>query len=1052
MLCFLGRITGLACVFVLSAAPVLAQNRSATISGLIKDATGAVLPGATVTVRAVATNQARQTVSDERGRYAFPNQDTGVNEITAELTGFQPARLTVELTVGQNAQIDLTLPLGTLAETVSVTASVPGISVETRSSTFGQLVSRTQIENLPLNGRDFSQLILLQPGTTQARSDVGDILTGKGSKVSVHGARTGQNAYMLDGTDILDALGRSAGSAQGIVSGIESVQEFTVLTNTYSAEHGRAAGGVFNIATKSGANAFHGSAFEFWRNSRLDAINYFDVDKPPFNRNQYGGSIGGPIVRNRTFFFGAFEGLREHLGLTLVEPVPSLAARQGAFLPAGASVSSAVVPYLALLPLPTLDNPTGEKATWQGSFNQESQLDTFNVRTDLNFSQRDSLFVRYTQNDSDLLFVNAETFPNFPNQGRNNQKFLTLSPSHIFSNNVVNNLRFAFNRTTPVEEPAPLNGYENLAFVPGQIVGDISIGGYKRFGSDRNTPRSFFQNVLQAADDLTVVRGSHALKIGANVQHFDILGDSSSRNRGEFTINTFSDFLQGRSRDFSGLAPGEADTERHHTQWLMGFYAQDDWRAVNDLTLNLGLRYEFVTTPNEVNGKITNVRSVMDPTATLGPPLFVNPTLKNFAPRAGFAYSPGRKDGWVATLTGGPNATALRGGIGLYYDPLLYSTFGNMTFKHEPYFKQVRITNAPFPNVYPLLASGQGLIDTFAIEYNPKSTYVEQYNLNVQRSFSSRVVVTAGYVGSHGVHLWRESDFNTAYALDADDTSYAPVAAPVRRNPNFANIRLKVADGESFYNAGLFGMQARVGAGFSAQVSYTYSTSTDDQSSSLGRNEFANGQARTVDPYNKALNRGRSDFDVRHNLSLNFTYDVPFGAGRRHGTTAPPVVRALLGGWQVSGILTAQSGIPVSPIYTFDQDRDATTDNEQRPNWAPGVTSTTQVTPTQLFDPNVFVLPPVGSRGNVGRNVIDGPGLLTFDPAFVKSFGFGASKRSGQLRIEMFNAFNRVNFAIPSIANLTIFNSPTERNATAGQITSTSTPSRQLQLALRLLF
>jgi len=211
-------------------------------------------------------------------------------------------------------------------------------------------------------------------------------------------------------------------------------------------------------------------------------------------------------------------------------------------------------------------------------------------------------------------------------------------------------------------------------------------------------------------------------------------------------------------------------------------------------------------------------------------------------------------------------------------------------------------------------------------------------------------------------------------------------------------------------------------------------------------------EARTVDPYNKALNRGRSDFDVRHNLSLNFTYDVPFGAGRRHGTTAPPVVRALLGGWQVSGILTAQSGIPVSPIYTFDQDRDATTDNEQRPNWAPGVTSTTQVTPTQLFDPNVFVLPPVGSRGNVGRNVIDGPGLLTFDPAFVKSFGFGASKRSGQLRIEMFNAFNRVNFAIPSIANLTIFNSPTERNATAGQITSTSTPSRQLQLALRLLF
>src|SRR5262249_19547122 len=297
----------------------------------------------------------------------------------------------------------LTLQVGAVAESVSVVAGAPSLSVETRSSAFGQLVSRTQIENLPLNGRDFSQLILLQPGTAAARSDVGDILTGKGSKLSVHGARTSQNAYMLDGTDILDALGRSAGSAQGIVSGIESVQEFTVLTNTYSAEYGRAAGGVFNIATKSGANAAHGSLFEYWRNSRLDSKNFFDVEKPPFNRNQFGGSIGGPIVKKKSFFFGGFEGLREQLGLTLVEPVPSIAARRGAFLPAGARVSPAVVPYLDLIPLPTIDNPIGEKATWQGSFNQQSHLQTYNVRADVNFADNNSLFARYTQNDSDLL-------------------------------------------------------------------------------------------------------------------------------------------------------------------------------------------------------------------------------------------------------------------------------------------------------------------------------------------------------------------------------------------------------------------------------------------------------------------------------------------------------------------------------------------------------------------------------------------------------------------------------------------------------------------------
>ena len=1040
-------------VVLLAAAPsALAQNRSASVSGIVRDSTGAILPGVTVTVRTVATNQARQTVTDDHGRYAFPNQDIGQNELTVALIGFQPARVSVELTVGQNAQLDFTLQPGSVSENVRVSAQMQ--AVETRSSTFGQLVSQRQIESLPLNGRDFSQLILLQPGTTQARSDVGDILTGKGSKVSVHGARTAQNAYMLDGTDILDALGRSAGSAQGLVSGIESVQEFTVLTNTYSAEYGRAAGGVFNIATKSGTNALRGSLFEFWRNSKLDAKNFFDVTKPPFNRNQYGGSAGGPVVQNRLFFFGAFEGLRERLGQTQTEAVPSTAARRGAFLPAGASINPAVLPYLDLIPVPTIDNAAAEKAIWQGQFNQRSNLDTYNVRLDVRLSQKDSLFARYTQNDSDIVFINSETFPNFPNRGQNNQKFFTLSETRIFSNNIVNSFRYAYNRTTPAEEPAPITGYEDLAFIPGQIVGDFSISGYKRFGSDRNTPRSFFQNVNQVADDFTIIRGGHTLKFGTNIQHFDILGNSSSRNRGEFTINTFSDFLQGKSRDFVGLAPGEDDTVRHHTQWLFGFYGQDDWRVLRDLTFNIGLRYELVTEPNEVSGKITNVRSVLDPKATLGAPLFNNPTLKNFAPRAGFAYSPSRKDGWLAKVTGGPNTTSIRGGFGLYYDPLLYSTYGNMTFKHEPYFKQVRIANAPFPNVYPLLASGQGLIDTFALEFTPKSTYVEQYNLNLQRAFSSALVVTAAYVGSHGVHLWRESDQNIAYPLDPpDDTRFAPISSPQRRNPNFANIRMKVADGESFYNALLLGLQARVGNSFRGQLSYTFGKSIDDQSSSLGRNEFANGQARTVDPFNKKLNRGLSDFDVRHNLSVNFSYDIPFGTGRAHGTSAPALARALLGGWQVSGILTAQTGIPVSPIYTFDNDRDATTDNEQRPNLAPGVTTIQRVSRTQLFDPNIFVLPAVGSRGTLGRNTITGPGLMTFDPAFVKSFFLDkAAKRSAQLRVEVFNALNRVNFAIPTVANLTIFNSATERNSTAGQITSTSTAARQVQLALRILF
>src|SRR5262245_52808090 len=399
---------------------VFAQGGGASLSGVIKDTAGAPIPGAAVIVRNPGTSQTREAVSDEQGRYAFLSLDLGQREVTAQKHGFKPARVAVELSIGQQAEADITLAPGELTEGVEVKGGEQQLAVETRSSTFGQLVTRGQIENLPLNGRDFSQLILLQPATTQARSDQGDIVSGKGAKVSVHGARTSQNAYMLDGADILDALGRNAASAQGLVSGIESVQEFTVLTNTYSAEYGRAAGGVFNIATRSGTNQFHGTVFEFLRNSALDAANFFEnangQQKAPFKRNQFGASGGGPIIKNKAFFFGAYEGFRERLGLTVVEDVPSLAARRGAFLPAGRSVSPEVGRYLQLIPPPTIDNPIGEKAKYIGRFNQPSNLDTYNARVDYNFLKNDSIFERYTHSDSYITYLNPATFPAFPNR------------------------------------------------------------------------------------------------------------------------------------------------------------------------------------------------------------------------------------------------------------------------------------------------------------------------------------------------------------------------------------------------------------------------------------------------------------------------------------------------------------------------------------------------------------------------------------------------------------------------------------------------------------
>jgi hypothetical protein len=337
-----------------------------------------------------------------------------------------------------------------------------------------------------------------------------------------------------------------------------------------------------------------------------------------------------------------------------------------------------------------------------------------------------------------------------------------------------------------------------------------------------------------------------------------------------------------------------------------------------------------------------------------------------------------------------------------------------------------------------------------------------QYNFNVQREFSSRVVLTAAYVGARGVHLWREADFNIANSLNPPFNTLFP-AVPLnqvkRRNPNFGSIRFKVSDSNSFYNSLQLNVQTRLGRGLTGSLSYTFSKSIDDGSSSLGRNEFANGQARSEDPFNLSLSRGLSDFDVRHRLSANFSYDLPFGPGRRFLSKSTGAARLLVQGWQLNGILSAESGLPVSPIFTFDQDRDGSIDNEQRPNLAPGVTRIpTNVSNTLLFDPTVFVIPAVGTRGTLGRNTIEGPGLITFDPSITKSFPLNADgSRSIQFRTEIFNVFNHPNFAIPEVGNLTVFTSVDSAgkgvlNPTAGQITKTSTSSRQIQFSLRLVF
>jgi outer membrane receptor protein involved in Fe transport len=1028
-----------ACLFVGSAP--YAQTVGASLQGIVTDATGAALPNADVVVISTATGGVWEIKTDATGHYRVPVLQPGEYEVHVSQTGFQPvARRGVQLAVGQNAVIDVKLELGRIAEEMTVSGAAPVIN--TTSGALSGLVGDKEIRELPLNGRSFQQLALLQTGVTPALAAGNDVVGGRTPKISINGARPEQNSFLLDGTDINNVYNKTPGSSAGVLLGVEAVLEFQVLTNAYSAEFGRSAGGVINAVTRSGANATRGSGFEFYRNSALDAKNYFDpADKPipDFYRHQFGGTLGGPIVRDRTFYFASFESLIERLGVTGVTAVPDDNARRGVLPTGTVTLHPAIPQYLdTLFPRANGRSLGGGAAEYLFTETQPTSEYFAQLRLDHRFKGGNSLFGRYTFDDGRVDRVPPNKPPISITKEHSRNQYLTIEDQHVFSPSLLNTLKGGINRSvSEADNVRTIDIPPSLSWLPGERFGYFTITGLvTEMAGDFRLPRNDYLTNWQLGDTLFWTRGAHSAKFGVQSQLLQFHQNTTSQQGGIVTFPNLSSFLQGRPSNVDFAVPGLIDPIRDYKQWLFGFFAQDDIRARSNLSFNLGLRYEFITTPTEVNGKLSNLRNVTDASVTVGEPWHSNPSLKNVAPRLGINWDPS-----------GKGSTSIRAGFGIFYDEILPKYYFFSGSLNPPFTTRTTIANPPFPYVNanfdpnaPIRAQLQ------TVNYDLQSPFITQYNAGVQHALPGDVDVFVGYVGSRGRNMMRIGDANLAPdTLVNGVKTYQPLLG--RRNPSFGPIFQRATDAQSFYDSLQLSVMKRYSHGLRAQVSYTFAKSIDD-SSGINSQDFDNVVQYGLDWYDPTYDRGPSAFQARHNLTFNWSWDLPASS------SLTGLARGLLKGWQLNNVTTIQSGQPFTIRLGFNRSGNLNTTSfsmNERPNWNPAFGGDPVLdSPDGYLNANAFAMPAANTRGTMPRNALTGPGLVNSDLALVKGFT-PATNRTLQLRLEAFNVFDRANFAVPS-GRILYTNAAGDVSPTFGRITATTTTSRQIQIGLKYLF
>jgi hypothetical protein len=1051
----------LAALVVLLATGLVAQTFRGTILGTVTDASGAVVSGATVRVHNVNTGQDRSTQTSADGSYTVSELQIGTYNVTVSQSGFQTSvTSSVTVDVGIERRVDFALKPGQVSEKVEVSGeSLP--QVETTTTDLGGVITAATVENLPVNGRDYTKLIYLNPGVSGSPDQISDS-PGSFGEFSMNGARGRSNNYLLDGTDMNDGYRNDPAINEAGVFGtpstilpLDAIAEVNVISN-FAPEYGRNAGAVVNIVTKSGTNALHGTAAEYFRNDALDARNYFNPvknangtsnPKAPFHNNQYGGSLGGPIIKDKTFFYADYEGQQEPVGVVTLANVPTGSGPGGALSPSDAS-NPVIASLIARNPWPAPNLGNGVASVVSPSFNR---LTSVIAKIDENFNANNVLTGRYFFGDSVQSFPLALTatggqLPGFNTYTPTRVQLVSLSYVHTIGSNKVNELRYGWNRFAEGFFPADQSfqpssiGLNTGTGAADQGLPIILVGSFAQLGATSSVPRHRVDSNNQVIDNFSWKAGRHDIKFGVDFHRTSVQQYFDKYFRGRLKFGNLADFLSGTvSSGFQYFG----DSTRHTYENNFGFYAQDSYRLTSRLTLNYGLRWDYFGVIGEKNNLMSNITSVSPATGTgtftltqVGQPglsQLYNPDYRNFAPRVSLAWD----------LTG-QGKSVLRAGYGFFFD----SFSQDMVLGHLPYapfFDPGPAYNNIGPA--PILSTGAagGTIvagvpvytptttcsyecDVFGFDRNIKTPYMENYNLNFQQQISSKMVLQIGYVGSQGHHLWRFFDISqpSAAAINATDLAcncikdYSGAARPLNGNPYGAFYVLQEnSTGQSNYNSLQASYRINGWHGITSIVNYVWSKSLDNSSDG---EDFEPNAAQPNDSTNPQLEYGPSNFNLPNRFTWIFSYDLPKMGGS---------MQRLKNGWGTNSTVTLQSGQPFQLNYNFEDDYSGSGNGFDRPDVVgPIVYHPNQ--PLNYLDMSSFAIPCTisaaaqaapsgfasdcvpGTRhyGNEGRDSLHGPTYKQWDLAIYKTTAI-TERLSMQLRADFINVLNHPNFANP---------------------------------------
>ena len=1074
-------------MIVLAASAIVARGQivGATLSGTVRDASGAALSGAAVTVKQLETGATRRLLTGADGRYAAPSVPVGDYIVTVSHDGFAAQERTgISLVVAQSLVVDFVLGVDSVRTDVVVQAEATGVN--TTSQQTSGLIDERAVKELPLNGRSYDELLTLNPATVnytgQRSGGIGSSNSSVGNMFSVSGRRPQDNLFLLNGIEYTGAslINVTPGGTSGQLLGVDAVREFNVVTDTYGASYGKRDGAQVSIVTTSGTNELHGTAFEFLRNSAFDARNYFDQSTiPEFQRNQFGGALGGPIKKDKLFLFGNYEGFRQNWGLSAVTLVPDNEARQG-YLPNSSGtekyvgVNPAVTPLLNLWPVqngPELlsnGNPSGIAEAFSHP-PQHIQEDFGTTRLDDNLSSKDLLFAVYSVDDSRANTPSANPL-SLVNESLREQ-VASVQEQHVFSPSLLNTARLGYSRAsyfftgyTPVSETGWVTGEQVGAIVISGSTASNGASQISQAGTNVGSNNKTARNLFTEDDHIYWSKGRHQVEAGGwleRVQSNDLLAQDQF---GQASFSTLQTFLQGTVATFT-VVP--SPTELGWRSFEGAGFVEDVIKLTPRLELRAGFRAESTNGWNEAQGRAANyalVNGVLQTTPVVGSSALATNRAKFLpAPRVGFAW-----DVW------GNGKTAVRGGFGLYHgllDTLDYRLDQTAPFNTAESIKSIALSNLSITPGTPPPSTAK--VSPSNVQPDIATPAVLTWSLRIEQQIAPRTTLTAGYIGSHSYHQILSEDMNEpAPQYTSTGAVYYPSTALA--NTSLANSTSWVSGGDALYNALEVDVRRTFANGFQLRGNYTYSKNLDD-GSAWNTSVSGNTPAFVEFPLNPRLDWGPSATDVRQTASVNGSWELPFGAQKRFLSHSSAPLNFVESGWTASGILTVQTGFPFSPQLGYNPPGTGDTRNPIRPSWNPSFSGDLYPrTPGEYFNPNAFLQPTVsvpnssggntiyGTYGNVSRDALTGPGLTQLDFSAVKKSRI--TERVGlEFRAEFFNILNHTNFATP---NEVVYSSaPTitttgnvqtvtasQVSPTAGVVTATSTTSRQIQFGAKLQF